>query len=183
VNSESVIVAQNISIFNKPTLVQKKKREELSTPSISQALSGIFANEINEKTIIPEYYARETRETDQSFSEEQLLMVWPEFAEKYESQVHLFNTLSVKPILLENFKIQITVENSVQQDQVRMLKSEIIGFLSRKLHNSKIDVKVELIEKNHEGKIFTDEQKLQAMIMKNPVLQKMKVMFNLDFNG
>lgn len=109
-------------------------------------------------------------------------MVWPEFAEKYVSQVHLYNTLSAKPELLEHFKIKITVENSVQQDQIRMLKPEIIGFLCRKLNNTKIDVNIEMVQVTHEGKLFTDEQKLQAMMMKNPALQKMKNTFNLDFN-
>jgi DNA polymerase III subunit gamma/tau len=160
----------------------RKKKEELGTPSISQALSGKFENEVAEKVIIPEYYARETRETDHNFTEEQLLQVWPEFAEKYVTQVHLYNTLSVKPVLLDHFKVKITVENSVQQDQIRMLKPEIIGFLCRKLNNSKIDVNIEMVQSTHDGKMFTDEQKMQAMMMKNPALQKMKNIFNLDFN-
>jgi DNA polymerase-3 subunit gamma/tau len=146
-------------------------------------LSGKFENEVAEKILIPEYYARETRDVDQLFTEEQLLEVWPEFSEKYSNQVHLFNTLSIKPVLLGNCKIKITVENSVQQDQVRMLKPEIIGFLSRKLHNKKIDVIIEMVQPTHEGKLFTDEQKLQAMLKKNPALQKLKNRFNLDFNG
>lgn len=97
--------------------------------------------------------------------------------------MHLYNTLSVKPILLDNFKIKITVENSVQQDQVRMLKPEMIGFLSRKLRNNKIDVVIEMVEAVHGEKMFTDEQKLQAMMLRNPALKKMKSLFNLDFNG
>jgi len=133
--------------------------------------------------MIPEYYARQTREADHNFTQEQLIEVWPEFSEKYSSQVHLYNTLSVKPELLDHFNIRITVENSVQQDQLRMLKPEIIGFLIDRLKNTKIDVVIELVQTSNEGKLFTDEQKLQAMINKNPSLQKMKAIFNLDFNG
>jgi hypothetical protein len=166
----------------KTPVIQKKKKEDLNTPSISQALSGNFNNEVAQKAVIPEYYARETRETDHNFTVEQLQDAWIEFAEKYSGQVHLYNTLSVKPILLDQFKIKVNLENSVQQDQIRMLKPEIIGFLCRKLNNSKIDVVIEMVQPNHEGKMFTDEQKMQAMLIKNPAFQKMKNTFNLDFN-
>lgn len=174
--------SQDNSPVTKAPVILKKKKEDLGTPSISQALSGKFENEVAEKLIIPEYYARETRVADRNFTEDELLQVWPEFAEKFVNQVHLYNTLSVKPVLHDQFKIKINVENSVQQDQIRMLKPEIIGFLCRKLGNSKIDVTIEMVQTTHEGKMLTDEQRMQAMMMKNPVLHKMKNIFNLDFN-
>jgi len=180
--SSSSGYSQGNSSVAKALVILKKKKEDLGTPSISQALSGKFENEVAEKLVIPEYYARETRVADHNFNEDQLLQVWPEFAEKYVNQVHLYNTLSIKPVLLDHFKIKINVENSVQQDQIRMLKPEIVGFLCRKLGNSKIDVNIEMVQPTHEGKMLTDEQKMQVMMMKNPVLQKMKNMFNLDFN-
>jgi hypothetical protein len=66
---------------------------------------------------------------------------------------------------------------------MRLLKPEIIGFLSRKLSNTKIDVEIDLVTVVHEDKLLTDEQKMQAMMKKNPSLQKMKNIFNLDFNS
>jgi DNA polymerase III subunit gamma/tau len=154
----------------------------LSTPSISQALSGINFDENKVKITIPEEYARETFGVDQSYTDEQLLKVWNEFAEKYSDQVHLFNTLSIKPELLENSKIKVIVGNSVQRDQIKNLKPEILRYLTDKLNNSKIDIMIEIEEKAFEEKIFTDEQKLQAMMKKNPNLLKMKNKFFLDFN-
>jgi hypothetical protein len=177
------IPSVNPSVSEKPPVVVKKRKEDIGTPSISQALSGNFEGEKIHKTVIPEQYARETRDNDHDFSEEQLLAIWPEYIEKHAGQVHLYNTLQVSPQLLDNYKVKITVENSVQQDQIRLLKPEIIGFLQRKLRNSKIDVKIELIEAAFEDKMLTDDEKLTAMIKKNPALQKMKSMFNLDFNG
>ncbi|MDA3929206.1 MAG: hypothetical protein PF541_09615 [Prolixibacteraceae bacterium] len=109
--------------------------------------------------------------------------IWPSFAEKYKEQSHLYNTLLNKPDLLENYLVKITVENSVQQDQIRQIKPEIIGFLRRSLKNSTIDVQVDLNRAKENRKILTDEQKMQAMIQKNPALQLMKNKFNLDFNG
>jgi DNA polymerase-3 subunit gamma/tau len=171
------------SPVEKAPVVVKKRKDEIGSPSIMQALSGNFKGEEVHKTVVPEKYAQETRDTDHDFTEEQLLAIWPELIEKYAGQIHLCNTLKNKPQLLEHYKVQMTVENSVQLDQIRLIKPEIIGFLQRTLRNSKIDVKIEMNEAVFEDKLLTDEQKLAAMMKKNPALLKMKSMFNLDFNG
>ena len=69
------------------------------------------------------------------------------------------------------------------QDKVRFIKPEIIGFLRRALNNSTIDVKVELTKATNDSRVLTDEQKMKAMMQKNPALSLFKNKFNLDFNG
>lgn len=82
-----------------------------------------------------------------------------------------------------NYLVVIAVENSVQQDKIRFIKPEIIGHLRRTLQNSKIDVEVELVKSTNENRALTDEQKMKAMMQKNPALVLLKNKFNLDFNG
>jgi DNA polymerase III subunit gamma/tau len=77
----------------------------------------------------------------------------------------------------------VSVENSVQQDKIRLMKPEIIGFLRRTLLNASIDVRVDLQKNENETKVLTDDQKIKAMIQKNPALGLMKNKFNLDFSG
>lgn len=160
----------------------RKKSAELGTPSISQALSGNFKTEEVAKPIAHEANAKEVQNKEKPFTQEQLNQIWSEFADKYTEQVHLYNTLTSELELQDNYLIKITVENSVQQDQIRQLKPEILGFLRRGLSNSKIDVIVELNRAKNEHKILTEEQKMQAMMKKNPALALMKNKFNLDFN-
>jgi DNA polymerase III subunit gamma/tau len=113
-----------------------------------------------------------------------LQAAWDEYAKKYIDQGHLYNTLSTtKPELLNSFNVKVNVANSVQLDQMRLLKPEIIGFLCRILRNTKIDVDIDLVTVVLEDKLLTDEQKLQAMMKKNPSLQRMRNIFNLDFNS
>jgi DNA polymerase III subunit gamma/tau len=79
--------------------------------------------------------------------------------------------------------VVVSVENSVQQDKIRLMKPEIIGFLRRTLLNASIDVRVDLQKNENETKVLTDDQKIKAMIQKNPALGLMKNKFNLDFSG
>jgi len=170
-------------VVQRPIVVHKKP-SDIGTPSIRQALAGnLKSDEGTQKIVVPENYAKEVRQTDKPFDEQKLNEAWIGFAEKYVTEVHLYNTLSNKLKLLDNSCALIEVENSVQLDQIRLLKPEIIGHLRRKLENSKVDLKIELIKINHESRILTEDQKLQQMMQKNPALMKLKARFNLDFNG
>lgn len=146
-------------------------------------MAGKFVEEKKEEFKTPEKYAQETNKIDKPFNLNDLLELWPKFAEKHSDSVHLCNTLSAKPELLDNFVVKFNVENSVQQDQFRSLKPEIIGFLRRGLSNSTIDVQIDLIRSTVENRVLTDEQKMKSMIQKNPALQLFKNKFNLDFNS
>ncbi len=159
----------------------KRKSSEIGTPSISQALQGNFKEEEETKVTVPEKYAQTTRESNHHFTDDELKQVWAEFAQRYSDQSHLHDALSVSPQLLDNYVIKMSVTNSVQLDRVKLLKPELIGFLRTELKNSQIDVKIVMNKNLQQNKLLTDEQKLQAMMKKNPALKKMKQMFNLDF--
>ena len=155
----------------------------MGTPSISQALSGNFKKEETTNVKTPEAYAKGVLNSADPITQEKLNKIWPVFIERYSEQVHLYNTLTNEPQLLNEHIVQITVENSVQEDQIRQLKHELIGFLRRNLNNSSIDVVVELNRAKNENRMLTDEQKMKAMIQKNPALAHLRNKFNLDFNG
>lgn len=182
-NDETKTTAVNTSATNKPGTIVKKKVSEIGTPSIAQALSGNIPNEKKEEVVIHKKYITDKKQEDQAFTEKDLHSVWPELIGKYHDQVHLYNSLDTTPELLEDNVVKVSVENSVLQDKVRFIKPEIIGFLRRSLKNSTIDVKVELIKASSDSKVLTDEQKMKAMMQKNPAFSLLKNKFNLDFNG
>lgn len=165
-------------------MVIKKRADEIGTPSILQALAGKTATEKQPEPTKPELISHVSEKSiDLPFNLEKIHAIWPEFAKNYTDQVHLYNTLLSLPVLELPNTVVISVENSVQQDKIRLMKHEIIGFLRRNLQNSTIDVRVDLIKNENETKILTDEQKIKAMIQKNPALGLLKNKFNLDFNG
>lgn len=113
-----------------------------------------------------------------------MFAVWDKIIEKYTDQVHLYNTLKNKPDLIDNTKVLISIENSVQLEKVKLLKPELIGMLRKALFNDHIDIDTKLVEKSEsESKIFTDEQRIKMMMQKNPALISFKNKFNLDFNA
>lgn len=152
------------------------------TPSIKDALAGKIKKEETPQLIVQETEQAAPIEIDKSFDIKELKIVWQNYALKYKEEVHLFHTLTSQPIENEGSEITITVENSVQYEQVRVLKPEIIGYLRRELKNSQIEIDVKQEKPKGDNRVFTDDQKLQQMIQKNPELGRMKMLFHLDFN-
>lgn len=155
---------------------------QINTPSISRALSGNITEDSDTEKNIGKTKLSEP-EDDQSFTHNDLLKSWGKFTQRFKDQVHVFNTLSQKPKLENDCLVVVEVNNSVEEDKIKYLKPEIIGYLRRTLKNSKIDVEIALNKSNAEKKVLTDEQKLKAMIEKNPALLLFKNKFYLDFSA
>lgn len=180
--ADTVHAAVNSPAPAPPKVIPTRPQSNVGTPSIKDALAGKIKKEETPKMVIPEAYAAETKKIDNQFDLAQLKIVWQNYALRYEEEVHLFHTLTSQPIAHKGAEITITVENSVQYEQVRVLKPEIIGYLRRELENSLIDIEIKLEKPKGDNRIFTDDQKLQLMIQKNPELGRMKMLFHLDFN-
>jgi len=160
-----------------------KTRHEVATPSIRQALYKTPVSESAAKAETKPQPTSENTILNLDFDEEKLNRIWHQFAPRYREEVHLYNTLLNDLIKIDQHLVQINLENSVQVDQVKSLKPEIIGYLRRELNNSFIDLQIELVKNAFENKILTDDQKLQSMMNKNPSLMKLKGRLNLDFHG
>ena len=120
----------------KPKTVLRKKASELNTPSIAQALSGKHIEAKKPEAENTKEIRQDKSIEDKRFTKEELFSIWPNFVEKFKEQSHVYNTLLNKPELSENNVVVISVENSVQQDKVRLIKPEIIGIIGENLNVS-----------------------------------------------
>jgi len=152
------------------------------TPSIKNALAG----KIVEKTIIEEIGRTEYSEYDnynEPFTREQLELKWREFLDMIPDRPNLISTLSTVPEISDENKLLLKIGNSVQEEEIRLVKSELLGFLKRELRNSGIELNTAIEKIESERTHFSDSEKMQTLMQKNPLLFELKQKFNLDFNG
>jgi hypothetical protein len=115
------------------------------------------------------------------FTNEQLALKWQEFIDQLEDRPNLRATLSAIPEITEGNQILLKIGNSVQEEEVRLVKFELMSFLRKELRNSEIEL-ITRIEKLEQERVFySDTEKLQLMMKKNPELFILKQKFNLDF--
>ncbi|HAQ20066.1 MAG TPA: hypothetical protein DCR40_12680 [Prolixibacteraceae bacterium] len=115
------------------------------------------------------------------FSPEQLARKWNEFLNQLIDRPNLRSTLSNVPEITEGNKLLLRIGNSIQEQEIRLVKPELVIWLRKELRNSGIELTTRLEKVESERMIFSDSEKMQMMIQKNPHLYELKQKFNLDF--
>jgi len=150
------------------------------TPSIKDALAG-NAPEKKVNDQVQETTYNEYENFSDPFTAEELAVKWNEFMEQIADRPNLRSTLSTVPELMEGNRLLLKIGNSVQEEDVRQIKPELILWLRKELRNSGIELITRLERIETERTHFNDSEKLQILVQKNPNLNELKQIFNLDF--
>jgi DNA polymerase-3 subunit gamma/tau len=157
------------------------KLKDVSISSSIPSLNSVFDEEKTQENEEPSYISG-TEKSD--FTETEFLTHWKAFAEKVKSEnkINLYTLMVANPPkLVKNFKVEVVVENGVQSHLLLNEKVDILNYLRQSLQNYQIDL-LPIIQTNTiVKKPITDIEKYQAMIAKNPLLDKLRQEFNLGF--
>jgi DNA polymerase-3 subunit gamma/tau len=174
--------ASKLEPIEKPSTTKViRKLGSAYTPSIKDALSGNNPeNKVQENTPNSSYNQKKT-ELLEPFTQEQMAAKWLEFMDRIADRPSLCSALSSIPELTDGNKLILKIGNSVQEEDIRQIKPELVSWLRTELRNSGIELTTKLEKIESERMIFSDSEKLQMMMQKNPELNVFKQKFNLDF--
>lgn len=112
------------------------------------------------------------------------IKTWNEFAEKQKvnNRLTLYTIMTANEPTLENNTVEVPVENSMQLNELRTDKIEILNHLRVVLENYELDLVGKLIEVPVTRKPYTSAEKYQAMAEKNPSLDLLRTTFDLGIN-
>ena len=120
------------------------------------------------------------------FTQKDLEASWKNYATKIglEGKHNLSSILKEKtPIISDDFVLEITLNNKVQEEVLNEEKSNILGFLKKSLINNSIQLNIIIRElEKQEIKAYTPEDKFKEMAEKNPILLEMKDQFGLELD-
>lgn len=120
---------------------------------------------------------------DNSFTPEQLQKIWNDYARLIEkSNPRLFSMLTARsPRLKGNDVIVFPLQNETQEVELLKEKSPLFNHLRRELKNAKLQLEIEYTrDENGSQKAYTAADKYKLLADKNPLLDKLKDVFNLD---
>jgi DNA polymerase-3 subunit gamma/tau len=113
------------------------------------------------------------------FTQDELMNIWNDYAQKTED-IYLKNVMQyIKPLLKDNFTIEIETLNPEQEGFFREKGSEIKNYLSTALQNANIKFDIKFTEETHQQTLFTDKDKYLYMLEKNPSVDNLVKEFNL----
>jgi DNA polymerase-3 subunit gamma/tau len=87
-----------------------------------------------------------------------------------------------KPILRDNFKIELLLDNEIQKGDLETDKGNLLGFIREKLNNWQIQLQgiIDEDEAGDDMDLYSPEAKFKAMAEINPAITTMKQLFDLE---
>lgn len=119
----------------------------------------------------------------QPFTQEQLAELWKKLAEIYKTKKPRLHAIfsSGIPEIKENYVLEMSLQNSLQEQAINEVKDGFINYLRKQLRNGKIDVVTKIDATKGSAVIYTDTDKYNYLNQQNPNLEVFKKDLNLDF--
>lgn len=150
--------------------------------SLIPNLNDLSAPVMEEEDNGPKYISGESKEP---FTEGELISTWNRYTQELlkQNKINLYTLMtSYTPVLKEDFKVEVTIENRIQEELLTLEKVDLLNALRVQLRNFSIDLVLRQAEKNEKKRLYTAHEKYQHMATKNPVLEEFRKKFNLEIN-
>lgn len=111
-----------------------------------------------------------------------LLEEWHRIADTYKeaNKINIFTLMTANAPKLEGeHQIEVLLENTIQENLLLHEKRDIVNELRRKLNNFAIDIVTVANRDDTVKKPYTAQEKYQAMVAKNDLLDQFRQEFNL----
>ena len=117
------------------------------------------------------------------FDNDSLVREWDNYAATIDKKVYLKNTMiNCKPTLQENYYFEVAVHNPGQQEELINNAIHILPFLRQHLTNSRIQMRVRIVEGYEKHLAYTSTEKLELLMKINPTLGRLRDEFNLTLD-
>ncbi|WP_299665802.1 DNA polymerase III subunit gamma/tau [uncultured Polaribacter sp.] len=162
----------------KPVL---KNRGRSNNQPSKFSLKGFNQQNNKKKVVVEENFDNHPKA---DFTEKKLQSLWKEYTAQLNKKGERSMASIVGtdiPKLEAGFKISFTVPNKLMQDQFKKGRPKLLNFLREKLNNFGIVISVNLNETVEKKFAYTPQEKFNKLKEKNPLLEKLRQTFELDF--
>ncbi len=121
-----------------------------------------------------------------NFSQDDLLKSWTNYAFelKRKHKMSLYSILSnYTPVLKDQFLIELALNSKSQEEEINRDKIDLMNFLRSSLKNFSIQLHTKVEEGVVKQRPYTNTEKYQYMVEKNPALEYFKKKLNLDLEN
>ncbi|KQC33946.1 DNA polymerase III subunit gamma/tau [Nonlabens sp. YIK11] len=120
---------------------------------------------------------------EKNFSQEELTMVWNKYADhlKERGDFILSSILGIDQPKLKGTTIHLKFPNASMKEDLEKEKGQILEFLKRELQNYLIDFEIDVDKTVTKKYIYTDQDKFNILVEKNPAVDLLRRTFNLEF--
>jgi len=131
----------------------------------------------------PKYINGDAKEP---FTYEQLMLYWNQYANKTreDGKINVYTIMTAsEPILETPEEITVHVEHKIQEGQLQDEMIDLLNFLRPRLKNFNVSIQCKQVTRAVVNRLYTNVERYQYLVDKNPKLEEMRKRFNLDVNS
>ena len=184
------LVVEEPAVSPSPEAMVEETAVKITIPKLSSGTNSPLIPNLND--LEANYSKKEEIQTavmmgesKLEFSSDSMLKFWNAYAEKIkkEGKINIFTIMTANPpVLLDNFLVELLIENKIQEDLLSSEKVELLNYLRVEMKNFSIDLQTKYMEQTQKKRLYTSSDKYQHMLEKNPNLEEFKRRFNLDLD-
>ena len=151
--------------FSWGTLLQKNKNPKGKMNIIPGTVSGSME-----------------QQTNAEFTQEELELQWMAMCNRMPQEFSGIATRmkNMNPVITEFPKLQVTVDNTLIQQQMEDFKGRIVKTLINSLHNVGITIDIIVAEQTGQKRLLTRREQFEALSKENPAIEKLRQDFDLE---
>jgi len=155
--------------------------------SIKDSLKGTSSVEVRPDDPVPDVQAEQGDEDKSAPTDpDALIRAWNDYAKSMEKlKPRIYSTLvNNRPVVRGDGAVMVLLNSEAQRDNfIKNIKLGLLAYIRDATGISNVEILTEVSENEQNGKkIYTEQDKLEFLIQKNPELGKLKTRFNLDFD-
>jgi DNA polymerase-3 subunit gamma/tau len=120
-----------------------------------------------------------------TFELEELLVAWKNYSQQLNDdgrKAMAANLTLSNPVLVEAHRIQYVVQNESQLRELDLEKTDLMGYLRKRLKNYSIKLELIKSEMSIQTRPYTADEKLKALEEKNPAIKLLKQRLGLQLD-
>lgn len=112
-------------------------------------------------------------------TENQLREAWAEYARLRKDQVAEFHLLS-RQVDLNGSVVTVALANTIEEPLLQSMMTDLVSYLRNRLSNPTIKIESVMKEVDNKRMAYTNKEKFDLLVEKNPILNELKERLGLD---
>ena len=165
------------------SLTSTKPKAQLTKSLKIPSMKNLQEMAVMEESLPDEITKPEGAPVDEKINEAELHECWNAFALKRREmgKENQFVILSQGIKLAEDNSIHLKLTSSLQVEMVEDIKTELLQLLRSKLRNDHITITYEITEEKIDSRPYTQMEKYEFLVAKQPALKALKEKLGLDY--
>lgn len=120
-----------------------------------------------------------SQKQDEPIVESKVMQAWRDFTELRKNQLAEYHLLN-QPYSLKGNVITLQLTNPIEEPILQGMKSDLVAYLRERINNSTLLVEGEMQQTNTKRKAYTNKEKFDYLVEKNPLLKQLQEKLGLD---